>query len=234
MGKFGLGGGPQGGGGMPGGGMLGNGGAGLEQFFGPLVNQANGLQRQATGGIEQFLNQPAPEQRAMDVSMPALQGILNGAPGAGIMDALKPRFEQNLAAANQQGGRFGSGNAILRSRAVDDFNLLGAQAAQQGQQTQLQAAQMLNMLASSAGQNPFNRLMGAFGVGQQSFQNADLETQRRLQLLGGLLGTQMGLAFNQPVLNTKPASPGAGQQVMTLVGNWLGGGGGNPFGGGGG
>jgi hypothetical protein len=193
----------------------------LGSFFGDLGTPTNGLQRQATGGIEQFLNQPAPEQRAMDVSMPALQGILNGKPGEGIMNSLQPHFQRNLDSANQVGGRFGSGNAILRSRAVDDFNMLGAQAAQQGQQTQLQAAQMLNLLASSAGNNPFQRLMGAYGVGQQNFQNADLETQRRLQLLGGLLGTAQGLAFNQPVIAGQSGG-GWGGLLGTLAGSFLG------------
>lgn len=194
----------------------------LGSFFGPLGTEPNALQRQATGGISQFLNQPAPEQRALDVSMPALQGILDGAPGQGIMDALQPQFQRNLSAANQQGGRFGSGNAILRSRAVDDFNLLGAQAAMQGQQTQLQAAQMLNQLSQSAGMNPFNRLAGAFGIGQQNFMNADLETQRRLQLLGGLLGTAQGLAFNQPVIQSGGGGSPWGGLLGTLAGSFLG------------
>jgi hypothetical protein len=198
-------------------------GGGLEKFFGGLGSPTSGLQRQATGGIEQFLNQPAPEQRALDTSMPALQSILNGAPGQGIIDALRPQFDRNLASANQQGGRFGSSNAILRSRAVDDFNLLGAQAAQQGQQTQLQAAQMLALLSGQAGQNPFGRLVGAAGVGQQNAQQADLETQRRIQLLAGLLGQAQGATLNAPFVQTREASGGLGGFLGGLAGLGLGG-----------
>lgn len=197
-------------------------GARLESFFGGLNTKSTPLQRQSMNALGHFMGQMAPEQRALDVSMPMLQGILDGRPGAGIIDALQPTFERNLSAANQQGGRFGSGNAILRSRAVDDFNLLGAQAAQQGQQTQLQAAQMLNMLSQAAGQNPFQRMLGAYGVGQQDFQNQDLETQRRLQLMMGLLGVGQGLAFNQPVVQTQQGGGGWGGLLGTLAGSFLG------------
>lgn len=198
--------------------LLSGGGGGLEGFFGKLGSPTTGLQRQATGGIEQFLNQPAPEQRAMDVSMPALQAILGGKPGQGIMDALQPGFERNLASANQQGGRFGSGNAIMRSRAVEDFNLLGAQAAQQGQQTQLQAAQMMALLSGQAGQNPFQRMMQGYGVGQQDAQQQDLETQRRIQLMALILGGAQGAAFNNPWVQTKKGGGGLGELLGMLIG----------------
>lgn len=203
-------------------GLLSSGGANLEGFFGGLGSQSTPLQRQATGGISQFLNQMAPEQRAMDVSLPALQNILGGAPGQGIMDALQPQFQRNLSAANQQGGRFGSANAILRSRAVEDFNLLGAQAAQQGVNQQLQAAQVLGMLGGQAGQNPFQRLMGAAQVGQQDAQQMDLETQRRIQLLATLLGTAQQTAFNLPIVQTQQASGGLLGGLGGLLGAGLG------------
>lgn len=190
----------------------------LGDTFGGLGSPATGLQRQATGGISQFLNQPAPEQRALDVSMPALQGILDGKPGAGVIDALRPSFDRNLATANQQGGRFGSGNAILKSRALDDFNLLGAQAAQQGQQTQLQASQMLALLSGQAGQNPFNRLATAAGIGRDDAAQADLETQRRIQLMAMLLGGAQGAAFNIPFTQNSPYSPPFWQQILPLIG----------------
>jgi hypothetical protein len=194
--------------------ILGSGGKGLEGFFGQIGSSPTGLQRQATGGISQFLSQPAPEQRAMDISLPALQNILNGKPGQGVIDALQPTFERNLASANQQGGRFGSSNAILRSRALEDFNLLGAQAAQQGQQSQLQAAQVLSLLANSAGQNPFQRLQGAYGIGQADAQQADLETQRRLQIMMALLGSAQGAAFNIPFVQQTPYQPPFWQQLL--------------------
>jgi hypothetical protein len=203
--------------------LLGGGAGGLESFFGPMGSPASPLQRQSSGGIQQFLNQPAPEQRAMDISMPALQGILGGAPGQGIMDALRPQFDRNLASANQQGGRFGSGNAIMRSRALEDFNLLGAQAAQQGQAQQLQAAQVLGMLGGQAGQNPFSRLMGAHQAGTQDAQQLDLETQRRIQLMAHILGMGQQATMNAPVVQTQAASGGLGGFLGGLGGLLLGG-----------
>src|SRR5688500_14736338 len=61
--------------------------AGLEGMFGQLGNPSTALQRQSTAGISQFLNQQAPEQRALEASMPMLQSIMGSAPGQGIMDA---------------------------------------------------------------------------------------------------------------------------------------------------
>lgn len=198
--------------------LMGNGGAGLSQFFGGMGSPTTGLQRQSIDAMGQFLNQPAPEQRALETSMPMLQNILNGKPGQGVMDALQPQFDRNLASANQQGGRFGTGNAIMRSRALQDYNLLGAQTAQQGQQTQLQAADMLRMLSGAAGSAPFQRQTQAYGIGQQDAQQQDLETQRRIQLLAGLLGQTSGAVFNQPWLQTKSASPGWGGILAQLLG----------------
>ncbi len=166
----------------------------LEQYFGPLTGPTTGLNRQAEGG-----NTMTPQARALEVSLPMLNNIISGKPGQGVIDALQPSFDRNLATANQQGARFGSGNAILRSRAVDDFNLLGAKAAEQGQQTQLQAADMLRLLSGEAG------------------QTADLENQRRLQLMGLLLGGGQGVAFG-------PGTPqgGPGNQILTLLASLFG------------
>lgn len=185
---------------------------GNTRFYGNLGVPSSPLQRTARSGIEQFLNMPAPEQRALDVSMPALQNILDGKPGQGVIDALQPTFLRNLDTANQQGGRFSSGNAILRSRALDDFNLLGANAAQQGQQTQLQAAQMLSLLAGQAGQNPFQRLSQAYGIGQQDAQQQDLETQRRIELLSQALGG----AISAPWQQTRPYQASIWDQLLNL------------------
>lgn len=184
------------------------------QMFGDLSTPASALQRQSGNGISQFLNQPAPEQRAYDQANPALMSILGSAPGAGIMDALQPHFDRNLALANQQGGRFGSANAVLRSNALNDFNLLGAQAAQQGQQTQLQAANILGVLGGQAGQNPFSRLLGAYGVGQQDAQQADQGTQRRLQILMQLLGVGQQASLGGPTVETKPYDQGWGKNIF--------------------
>jgi hypothetical protein len=151
----------------------------LQSFFGQLGSPPSALQRQTSTGISQFLNQPAPEQRAFDMASGGLQEILSGG---------GPQFERDLSLANQQGGRFGSANAIMRGEAFRNlFNQRD------------QAAQTLGMLASSAGQNPFQRLMGGFGVGQQEAGQQDIETQRRLQLLMQLLGVGQQTAFNVPI-----------------------------------
>lgn len=190
----------------------------FEQMFGNMSNPTTDLQRQSMGGISKFLNQPAPEQQAFDMSHPALQAILGGKPGQGIMDALQPKFDQNLAQANQQGGRFGSANAVMRSNAINDYNLLGAQAAQQGQQTQLQAANILGVLGGQAGQNPFSRMMGAYGVGQQDANQQDQGTQRRLQMLMQLMGVGQQASLGGPTVKTQDASGGWGQILGSLLG----------------
>lgn len=181
-------------------------------YFGDLGVPTTGLQRQATDAISHFLSQPAPEQRTLDIALPALQDILQGKPGQGVIDALQPSFERNLASANQQGARFGSANAVLRGRAVEDFNLLGAQAAQQGQQTQLAAADALRLLGESAGNNPFQRAAAGYGIGQQEASQQDIATQRFLQILLQQLGT------------AQTATLGAGTQAPSNgFGNFLGG-----------
>src|SRR3990167_11224544 len=125
--------------------LLQPGGQGIRNFFGELGSPQTDLQRQSLGGISQFLNQPAPEQRAFDVSRPILEGMLTGT---------GPQFEQDISRANQQGGRFGSANAILRGEAFRNlFNQRN------------QTAQTLGLLAGQAGQAPFGRLLQGFGVG---------------------------------------------------------------------
>jgi hypothetical protein len=186
----------------------GSGGAGLSQMFGQLGSPATPLQRQSTGAASAYLNQPAPEQQALDMSKPMLQNIMNSAPGQGIMDALQPQFQQHLAQADQQGGRFGSANAYMRSQSLNDYNLLGAQAAQQGQQTQLQAANALQMLSNQAGQNPFSRIMQAGQLGSADANQADQQNQRTIQLLTFLMGGGQQAAFGQPYVQTKPGQQG--------------------------
>lgn len=183
----------------------------LESFFGGLGFPTTGLQQQSVDALGNMLRQPAPEQRALDLSLPALQGILGGNPGQGVISALQPTFERNLASANQQGARFGSANAVLRSRALDDFNLLAANAAQQGVNQQISASQALGMLAQAAGQNPFERAQGAFGVGSQLAGQNDVETQRRLQILLQLLGTAQSATLGLPVTQ----NPGFAQNALS-------------------
>lgn len=189
----------------------------LEQFFGPLGMPQSALQQQAVGQIGTFLSDAnSPFNRTQQQSFDVLGNILGSNPGQPVIDALQPSFQRNLAEANQQGGRFGTANAVLRSRALDDFNLLGAQAAQQGVNQQMQAANLGNIL----GNDQLARLAGIFGIGGQEAQQADVETQRRIQLLQSLMATAQGAAFGQPVSVTPSgAQQGlqAGMQFASLL-----------------
>lgn len=165
----------------------------LEQFFGPLSPFSAGSQTRT--GVSQFVNQPSPEQRALDVAMPGLQEILSGG---------GPQYERDLAMANQEGGRFGSANAILRSEA--HRNLLGARN---------QASQTLGLLSQGAGSGQAR---------QAGF--ADQEFQRRLQILLNLLGVAQQTSFNVPI--SQSPSPiqqlGGIAQFIPGLGGGLGGG----------
>lgn len=161
----------------------------LESFFGPLGTPVTDLQRQSVGGMQQFLSSNPYSQ-----SQNALSQILGMAPGQGIMEALQPHFERNLAAANQTGGRFGSANAIMRSRALEDYNLLGAQAAQQGQQQQLQAAEAMRML----GGQQVNDLTAGYNLGGAFGQQVNSGQQQSLQLLLNQLQTAQAATLGVP------------------------------------
>jgi hypothetical protein len=198
--------------------LLQPGGQGIRDFFGNLGSPPTDLQRQSTGGISQFLNQPSPETRTYETARPILEGMLTGT---------GPQFEQDIARGNQQGGRFGSGNAIMRGEALRNlFNMRS------------QTAGTLGMLAGQSGQADFSRLLGGFGVGQQQAQQADIGTQRLIQLLQGLLGTAQQTAFNVPITqepNAASAMGGEMQQLQQLIMLLFGGGQGGAagFGGGG-
>jgi hypothetical protein len=134
---------------------------------------------QGADAIGALLRGPTPEQRAFDISLPALQSMLTGG---------GPQFERDLSMANQQGGRFGSANAILRGEAFRNlFNLRN------------QVAQTLGLLGQGAGQAERGLAGQAFGIGQQQAGQADIETQRRLQILMQLLGVGQQTAFNVPI-----------------------------------
>ena len=144
------------------------GGFGQNYFFG----QQSDLQRTTRTGINEFLRQPSPETRTYDFARPILEGMLTGT---------GPQFERDIAAANSQGARFGSANAILRGEALRNlFN----------QRTQ--TANTLGMLSSQAGQNPFQRMLagGAF---------ADADMDRRIALLTGLMGLTASTSFGLPI-----------------------------------
>jgi hypothetical protein len=167
--------------------QFGNQGANLEEFFGalsPLTGGAGGTQNP----LDQFVNTPSAEQRALDISMPALQEMISGQPGA--------QFERDISMANQQGGRFGSANAILRGEA--HRNLLNARQGAMG---------MLGQLSQGA------------GAGQQrQFNMADTENQRRMQLLSGLLSVLQGPTVGAPVKEGRSAFENAMALGSLVVG----------------
>lgn len=208
----------------------------LESFYGPLSPQVSPLQQQGSQTFNYLLNNPTPEQRAAEITLPQLQqnltgntstqgainnlmGLQSGAgadvegrlsqigqgpitgtsqmdailqqlggagggfnfsgsglgipelqrlagsnPGEAVMAALNPVFQRNLATANQTGGRFGTSNALLRDRALEDFNLQSANALQRGVDQQITAASNLGNVGTS--QDDL-RLRGLLG-GQQN------------------------------------------------------------------
>lgn len=170
----------------------------LQSYFGNLGSPQSALQMQGADALGTMLRQPTPEQRALDISLPTLQSMLTGS---------GPQFEQDLSLANQQGGRFGSANAILRGEAYKNlYNLRN------------QTAGTLGLLSQGAG-NANRGLAGqAFGVGQQQAGQADIETQRRLQLLMQLLGVGQQTALNVPIQQ----SPGLFSQIFGVAAPILG------------
>jgi hypothetical protein len=150
----------------------------LLALLGGLGSPQTALQRQAGDAFGTMLSQPTPEQRALDISLPALQGMLTGT---------GPQFERDVALANQGGGRFGSANAIMRGEALRNlFNM------------RERTAGTIGMLSQAAGGANRGLAGQAFGVGQQQAGQADLETQRRLQILMQLLSAGQQAAFNVP------------------------------------
>lgn len=117
-----------------------------------------------------------------------LRNLLKQPAGQGVIDALNPTFQRNLSEANQAGGRFGTANAVMRSRALDDFNLLAAQAAQQGTNQQLDAAQRLAQLGIQS---------GAASAGLGSAANAQQLGAVDALIRAGLGGGQLGLQAQQ-------------------------------------
>jgi hypothetical protein len=124
----------------------------------------------------------------------SLEGQLGTNPGIGMLEALRPYFERNLAQANQTGGRFGSSNAILNSRAVQDYNLLGAQALQQGIGQQQNAASILGMLGQARGGFMQGAGQGMLGIGQGQSQNMYNSGQGLLGVGQGQMNQGFGMA----------------------------------------
>jgi hypothetical protein len=122
----------------------------------------------------------------------SMEGILGANPGQGMLEALRPHFERNMAAANQTGGRFGSANAIMRSRALDDYNLLGAQALQRGTDQQIAAAGQYGAMGNSLIGARSAAGQGLLGVGQGRLSQGLGAAQGQLGVGQGMLGVGQG------------------------------------------
>ena len=175
----------------------------------PFEALTSDLQRQATGGLQQFLGQN-PEQQTMDLLQPGLLEIFGRNSAQDVGNAAFPLFQRGLqeglgSLASSAPGRFSTafeGQGIgLAQRALQDFNLLQQQAFQQNVGNQLGAGSLLGTLAGQAGQGAFGRNLAAGQFGLAQTQQA---VNPILQLLLG------GLNFAQP------------QAKETIVGkSWL-------------
>ena len=175
---------------------------GIEQFLlgqfngtgsNPFGNMTSDLQRQATGGMMQFMN-ANPEQQTLDMLSPGLMDIFGGGSADGIGEAALPVFERQLQASlgglsSSAPGRFGTAFANqgigLAQRSAQDFALLQAQARQQEMGQRLGAAGLLGTLSGQAGMNPFQRFLGA---GQMGMDQTNQQINPMLQLLLGGMG----------------------------------------------
>jgi hypothetical protein len=122
----------------------------------------------------------------------ALMGFA-GDTGQGLIDAYQPIFQRNLGLARDQGARFSSGNELLRTQALNDFNMFAAQTQEAARNRALQAA-------LGAGQ---------LGLGQGAQQGALLE-----QLLGAL--------FKGGGINAEPVFQQSGGGFGSFLGGVLG------------
>ena len=201
----------------------------LEQYFGNFGVPVNRYQNTAATSANRMLTQQSPEMRAFESAQNAggggpienegfLRGMLGQNPALQIQQLLQPQFEQNLSLANQTGGRFGSGNALMRGQAVasNQANLaqmLGqgvnqqlsaagmlGQQAQQSRLAQLQQMGLVGQLAGQAGNADRANIGQNFEIGTALAGQGDIETQRRLQLLLSLLGSTTSATLNQPTV----------------------------------
>lgn len=246
----------------------------VESVFGPTGVQSTPLQRQSTGGIQQFLNQQSPESRTNDLLNPGLNQVFGGgvgmaggptqgnllspevlasltkmatgqtagqaigsgtiggagmegadflrnllkqAPGQGLIDALQPGFQRGLAEANQAGGRFGTANAVMRSRALEDYNLLAAQAGERGLDRQMDAANRLAQLGINSGAANAG-LQNSFNQSQQAAVDALLRSaQGGGQLAQGAVGLGQNAAFGAGGLMGNLAGQAGGSDFQRLL-----------------
>jgi hypothetical protein len=231
-----------------------------QSFMQGMGGFASPLQQGAVGNIQSFLNQPAPETRALGQAMPAIQGLLGGqgaqnpfggfSAGQQTVNAAQPVFQQNLQTAltgvanrapSVRNSAFGDQSSGLAQRALSDFNLFQQQALQQGQQLdanfalgsaglaqqgQLGGLSALGSLSQAAGQNPFQRMLGAGQLGGQ-FTQGMMNPLLQLMMGGMQFGQQnpLELAIRNPQQKAGPLDYlNAGANLLGAVAPWGGGG----------
>lgn len=171
----------------------------FESVYGPLGTPVTDLQKQAVGGMSQYLASDPLKQ-----AQSSLNQIL-GSPG----DAFRPDYERALAQAKQGGGRFGSANALLDSQALSNYN---AQALQQA----IAAAGTQGQLS---GQNVAN-YGNAYNTGAQLAGQLNSGNQQTQQLLNQALQTSQAATFGAPTQQQPSAfgqfAQGAGSIAQLL------------------
>lgn len=140
----------------------------------------------------------------------ALASLSQSNPGQAVVDSLQPLFQQNLAAADQVGGRFGTSNALGRAQATNAFNQTAAQALQTGATQQQQAASSLGQLGSAANQT---NMQGAIASAGNQLQGGLAGSNNQLQALGlaqtGNLGQgNLALGANSAIANQQGNATG--------------------------
>lgn len=161
----------------------------IQNYFGNLGVPQSDLQRQSAGGISNMLQANSPAMSALNTAFPTLQGMLTGT---------GPQFERDIAGANQQGQRFGSGNEILRGEALRNlFNMRN------------QTAQTIGMLGGQQA-GIFGQ---GYGIGQQQAQQGDINLQRLLNLFGGLFGSRQQFTAGLPITQTPTTAQNIGSAI---------------------
>lgn len=210
--------------------------------FGGLTSP---LQQQATGGIAQFLGQPAPEQQVFQQTQDSLLGLVSGAgaPQVGdlggfeqsqaLVQAAQPAFERNLhtalgSLANAAPGRFSTTfeqqGIDLGARALSDFNQFQQQALQQGLGLDLRN-RGLGLQAAQIGQQGALGAAGALGnlagqAGQAPFNRLSTAGQLGLQQQQAMVNPSLrlllgGMQFGQP----QALDTAVGESPLTQLGN---------------
>lgn len=171
-----------------------------------------GMSNLGTGPLQQLLG-----AQGSGAGMGELGALAGQNAGERVMAALDPVFQRNLAAANQQGGRFGSANAILRARAAEDFNRQAAEAMLTGAGQQIQAASALGNVGAAQDQL---RLQTRLGAAQSLGELGRQQDALRLEALGLTQRGEQGLTDAQ--LRAMQLLGGFRQQEAQTMGDILG------------